>query len=150
MLHQPISGVCQSPQTGATIRAAQLNEICLRYVCQCTFMGTAVAESWQVLLQTCFMNECAEGSCAQRPDDTPLADASLLYFRYLCGAHQKEQDTCLAKVLGLYQVCLLSTASSYPLLLYQILIPNKTKTKQKNQIKNIKKCQVRKNFCFRV
>ena len=87
-------------------------------------MGTAVAESWQVLLQTCFMRDFAERSCSQRPDDMPTADAFSLYCRYLCGAHQKEQDTCLAKVLGLYQVCLLSTASSYSLLLYQILIPN--------------------------
>ncbi len=87
-------------------------------------METAVTESWQSLLQTCFLNDVAERSCAQQPGDTPAADTFLLYFRYLCGAHQKEQDTCLAKVLGLYQVCLLSTPSSYSLVLHQISIPS--------------------------
>lgn len=74
-------------------------------------MGTAVAESWQVLLHKCFMNDFAQRSCVERPDDMPTADAFMLYFRYLSGALQKEQDTCLAKVLGLYQVCLHSTES---------------------------------------
>ena len=111
-------GVCQSPHKSATIKVALVTE---------SACNTCVsALSWgllsQALLQTCFMNDLAERSCAQRPDDMPMADALLLYFRYLCGALQKEQDTCLAKVLGLYQVCLLSTASSYSLVLYQILI----------------------------
>ncbi|DBB09234.1 TPA: hypothetical protein ACH3X3_007818 [Trebouxia sp. C0006] len=39
-----------------------------------------------------------------RSEKQSFLDFAPAYFRYLCGAHQKEQDTCLAKVLGLYQV----------------------------------------------
>ncbi|DBA97431.1 hypothetical protein WJX77_010396 [Trebouxia sp. C0004] len=39
-----------------------------------------------------------------RSEKQSFLDFAPAYFRYLSGALQKEQDTCLAKVLGLYQV----------------------------------------------
>lgn len=39
-----------------------------------------------------------------RSEKHSFLDFAPAYFRYLAGAFRKEQDTCLAKVLGLYQV----------------------------------------------